>query len=41
MRLMADAYEVWRDRVKNALRSINMQMEDWQGMWSFDFFGRV
>jgi len=34
---MADAYEVWLDQVKDALRSINMQMEDWQGIWSFDF----
>src|SRR5208282_3570737 len=37
MRLMADAYEVWLDQVKDALRSINMQMDDWQGIWSFDF----
>jgi len=34
---MADAYEVWLDQVKDALRSINMQMEDWQPIWSFDF----
>ena len=37
MRRMADAYDVWLDQVKDALRSINMQMEDWQGIWSFDF----
>ena len=36
---MADAYEVWLDQVKDALRSINMQMEDWQGVWPFDFSG--
>jgi len=34
---MADAYEVWLDQVRDALRSINMRMEDWQGNWSFDF----
>lgn len=34
---MADTYEVWLDQVKDALRSINMQMEDWQSNWSFDF----
>lgn len=34
---MADAYEVWLDQVRVALRSINMQMEDWQPIWSFDF----
>jgi hypothetical protein len=37
MRLMADEYEVWLDQVKDALRSINIRMEDWQGIWSFDF----
>jgi hypothetical protein len=30
-------YEVWLEQVKTALRSINMQMEDWQPTWSFDF----
>jgi len=34
---MANAYEVWLDQVRDALRSINMQMEDWQPVWSFDF----
>jgi len=34
---MADTYEVWLDRVRDALRSINMAMEDWQPIWSFDF----
>ncbi len=37
MRLMADAYEVWLDQVRDALRSINMPMEDWQKIWAFDF----
>lgn len=34
---MADAYEVWLDQVRDALRSINMPMEDWQKIWAFDF----
>lgn len=34
---MADAYEVWLDQVRDALHSINMSMEDWQCIWSFDF----
>lgn len=34
---MTDAYEVWLDQVRDALRSINMSMEDWQRIWSFDF----
>jgi hypothetical protein len=37
MRLMTDAYEVWLDQVRDTLRSINMPMADWQGIWSFDF----
>ena len=37
MRLMADAYEVWLDQVRDALRSIDMSMEDWQKIWAFDF----
>ncbi len=37
MRLMADAYEVWLDQVRDALRSINMPMADWQKIWAFDF----
>jgi hypothetical protein len=37
MRVMADAYEVWLDQVRDALRSINMPMEDWQKIWAFDF----
>lgn len=34
---MADAYEVWLDHVQDALRSINMSIEDWQVTWPFDF----
>jgi hypothetical protein len=37
MGTMADAYEVWLDQVKDALRSINMPIEDWQKIWTFDF----
>lgn len=36
---MADAYDVWLDQVKDALRSINMSMDDWQHLWRFDFPG--
>jgi len=34
---MANAYEVWLDQVRDALRSINMRIEDWQGVWPFNF----
>jgi hypothetical protein len=30
-------YEVWLEQVREALRSINMQMENWQPVWKFDF----
>jgi hypothetical protein len=36
---LADAYDIWLDQVRYALRSINMPMEDWQGAWPFDFSG--
>lgn len=36
---MADEYDVWLNSVREALRSINMPMEDWQGVWPFDFSG--
>jgi hypothetical protein len=36
---MADSYDVWLDKVRDALRSINMSMDDWQPMWRFDFPG--
>jgi hypothetical protein len=32
-------YEIWLEEVRDALRSINMPMEDWQGVWPFDFSG--
>jgi hypothetical protein len=34
---MAGSFEVWLDQVRDALRSINMPMEDWQKIWAFDF----
>jgi hypothetical protein len=37
MKGMADAFEVWIGEVQQALGSINMSMDDWQGRWSFDF----
>jgi hypothetical protein len=37
LRMMADAYELWLDQVRDALRAINMHVEDWQGVWPFDF----
>jgi hypothetical protein len=37
MRLMADSYDVWLGQVRDALRSINMSMDDWQRSWAFDF----
>jgi len=35
--MMPDAYELWLDQVRDALRSINMHIEEWQGVWPFDF----
>jgi hypothetical protein len=34
---MADAYGVWLHQVRDALRSVNIHIEDWQGVWPFDF----
>jgi hypothetical protein len=34
---MADAYEIWLGQVRDALRSINMPIDDWQRQWPFDF----
>jgi hypothetical protein len=34
---MADSYEKWLRDVQAALGSINMQFEEWQGRWPFDF----
>lgn len=30
-------YDTWLNQVKDALSSINMKLEDWQQVWSFDF----
>ena len=30
-------YQDWFDDVRNALRSINMPMDDWQKLWPFNF----
>lgn len=35
--LMADAYQSWLSEVRTALRSINMEFDDWQAIWTFDF----
>lgn len=37
MENMPETYDVWLDQVRDALRSINMRIEDWQGAWPFDF----
>jgi len=37
MENMPEAYDVWLDHVRDALRSMNMHIEDWQGIWPFDF----
>jgi len=37
MGTMTDAYQVWLGQVEVALNSINMQMQDWQNVWAFDF----
>jgi hypothetical protein len=34
---MGDAYKVWIGEVEKALRSINMSMDVWQGLWPFEF----
>ncbi|MGA8152429.1 MAG: hypothetical protein WB952_15860 [Terriglobales bacterium] len=35
--MAADPYERWLDRVREALDSINMPMEEWQSIRPFDF----
>ena len=30
-------YEVWLNQVRDALQSINMPMDEWQGVWPFHF----
>jgi len=34
---MPQEYESWLDKVADALRSINMNMGDWQPVWPYDF----
>jgi hypothetical protein len=34
---MSNGYEAWIRDVQQALGSINMSMDDWQGRWPFDF----
>ena len=34
---MSSLYEVWLDQVRDGLRSVNMQMEDWQPVFEFNF----
>ena len=34
---MAEEYDIWLNEVRDALHSINMHVEDWQGVWPFDF----
>jgi len=36
---MLGEYNRWLGEVQNALRSINMPMDDWQSIWPFDFRG--
>jgi hypothetical protein len=33
----AGDYESWLNEVKDALASINMPFEGWQGIWAYDF----
>lgn len=37
MENMPETYDIWLGRVRDALRLINMHIEDWQGVWPFDF----
>jgi hypothetical protein len=39
LKTMANNYDSWLDEVRQALRSINMSMDDWQPVWRFDFTG--
>jgi hypothetical protein len=32
-----ETYAAWMGEVQDALRSINMQIDDWQKLWPFDF----
>jgi hypothetical protein len=33
----ANSFDIWLDKVRDALRSINMPLEPWQERWAFDF----
>jgi len=36
--VLTDAgYETWLDEVRLVLSTVNMQMEDWQQNWPYDF----
>ncbi len=37
--ISAAAYEAWLRDVGDALQTINMPLNDWQGIWPFDFRG--
>src|SRR5271157_5696714 len=37
MPVHASSYDVWLAKVREALDSINMRMEDWQAVSAFDF----
>jgi hypothetical protein len=34
---MIESYEAWLGRVRDALSSINMPLDQWQAMWPFEF----
>lgn len=34
---MTETYDIWLDKVRDTLRSINMRIEEWQSVWPFDF----
>ena len=34
---MPGTYSAWMGEVQDALRSINMQIDDWQKFWPFNF----
>jgi len=36
---MTHNYNIWLGKVREALLSINMPMEEWQATWHFDFEG--
>jgi len=36
---MHDSYDTWLDRVRAALKTINMATDDWQQSWPLDSHG--